>query len=437
MIDDKAADLGKLLTLEQEIREAASLTELSQIFCNRTRDIVDFTQSALACPSASGQMQIIGFSDIAVVDRTAPLVNWLETQLKQLSDDTDILIPDEEARDAVADLVPEYILILPLSSPNKGLLGAFIVTRTMAFTDGDKSLLLHLASVFGHALAAHRAVPLAVRLREGIKGRRKWVLAAAFLVISLLPVRLTAIAPAEIVAADPFIVAAPMNGVVAEILVQRNEQVEAGAAIMRMVDIELKNDLDVAKHAYRIAEAELLRARQSAFSSNEDKAQLAELIAQAELRRIEVGFAETQLERAIVRAPNDGIAIIDDPRKWQGRPVATGEQIFKLARPENVEIAIQLPVADAITLNQGSRVDVFLDIDPLHRYGAAIERVPYQSTLSEAGVLSYAVRAKLAASEEIPRIGLRGSGKLYGPRTSLFYFLFRRPITALRQMIGV
>ena len=228
-----------------------------------------------------------------------------------------------------------------------------------------------------------------------------------------------------------------MNGVVEEILVQRNQQVEAGTAVMRMVDIELKNDLDVAKRAYRIAEAELLRARQSAFSSNEDKAQLAELIAQAELRRIEVGFAEKQVKRAIVRAPTVGLAIIDDPRKWQGRPVSTGEQIFKIARPEYVEIAINLPVADAVTLNSGNRVDVFLDINPLHRYEAEIKRVPYQSTLTDAGVLAYSVRAKLAASEEIPRIGLRGSGKLYGPRTSLFYFVFRRPITAIRQMIGI
>ena len=437
MIDDKAADFGKLLTIEQEIREAASLIELSQIFCNRTRDIVDFTQSALASPSVSGQMQIIGFSDVAVVDRTAPLVSWLEGQLKTISDTENILSPTAEDRESVADLIPQHILILPLRTPNKGLLGAFIVTRTAAFTDGDKSLLLHLASVFGHALAAHRAVPLLLRAKEALTGRRKLAMVALFLVVSLLPVRLTAIAPAEIVAADPFVVTAPMNGVVDEILVQRNQQVETGTAILQMVDIELKNNLDVAKRAYRIAEAELLRARQSAFSSSDDKAQLAELIAQAELRRIEVGFAEKQLERAIVRAPNGGIAIIDDPRKWQGRPVATGEQIFKIARPENVEIAIQVPVADAITLNPGSRVDVFLDIDPLHRYGAAIERVPYQSTLSEAGVLAYAVRAKLAASEEIPRIGLRGSGKLYGPRTSLFYFLFRRPITALRQMIGV
>ena len=63
--------------------------------------------------------------------------------------------------------------------------------------------------------------------------------------------------------------------------------------------------------------------------------------------------------------------------------------------------------------------------------------MPYQSRLSEAGILTYAVRAKLAADEDIPRIGLRGTGKLYGPSTTLFYFLFRRPITAMRQMVGM
>ena len=37
----------------------------------------------------------------------------------------------------------------------------------------------------------------------------------------------------------------------------------------------------------------------------------------------------------------------------------------------------------------------------------------------------------------MPRIGLRGTARVYGPRTTMFYFLFRRPITAMRQLIGV
>ena len=61
MIDTKAADLGKLLTFEQDIRLSANLTELTHLICNRSREIVDFTQAALAIQAPSGQMRISGF----------------------------------------------------------------------------------------------------------------------------------------------------------------------------------------------------------------------------------------------------------------------------------------------------------------------------------------------------------------------------------------
>ena len=437
MIDDKAADLGKLLTLEQEVRQAENLTALTPLICNRSRDIVDFTQSALAVTGASGQIRVTGFSDIAVIDRTTPLVAWLESQLKNIDADTEILQPTAEDRETVADLIPENILILPLRSASKGLLGAFIVTRTLAFSDSDKSVLNHLASVYGHALATHGNTPLWVRVRARLSGRRKWALVAAALLVSLIPMRLTAVAPAEITATEPFIVAAPMQGVVDSILVKPNEKVTIGTPLLQLVDVELKSRLAVAQRAFRIAEAELLRGRQLAFTSRDDKAQLAELTAQVELRRAEMNFAQEQLSRATVTAPNAGLIILDDPRKWQGRPVVAGEQILKLAQPQFVEVEVMVPVNDAVTLSEGNRVDIFLYINPIKRYRGTVTRVPYQSSVTEAGVLAYAVRAKLAADADTPRIGLRGSARVHGPRTTMFYFLFRRPITAMRQIIGV
>jgi multidrug resistance efflux pump len=276
-----------------------------------------------------------------------------------------------------------------------------------------------------------------VRAKAAMSGRRKWAITVAVILAMLFPVHLTAIAPAEITAADPFIVAAPMNGAVERVLVKPNQQVTSGMAIIQLVDIDLKNDLEIARRGYRIAEAELLRARQLAFSSTEDKALLGALAAEVELKRAEMIFAENQLARATIRARHDGIAIIDDPRKWQGRPVATGEQILRLAKADNVEVQVTLPVADAITLAQGSDANVFLDIDPFTKYRASIISVPYQSSLTESGILAYYVKARLTNDQEQPRIGLRGSARLYGPRTTLFYYLFRRPITALRQIIGV
>ena len=61
MIDDKAADLGKLLTLEHEVRQAKDGKALIALICNRSRDMVDFTQSAVAVTGPSGKIRVEGF----------------------------------------------------------------------------------------------------------------------------------------------------------------------------------------------------------------------------------------------------------------------------------------------------------------------------------------------------------------------------------------
>ena len=46
------------------------------------------------------------------------------------------------------------------------------------------------------------------------------------------------------------------------------------------------------------------------------------------------------------------------------------------------------------------------------------------------------VNATLDAQDAAPRIGLRGTARIYGGDTTLFYYLLRRPITAARQWLG-
>lgn len=437
MMDVKAADLGKLLTLEQAIRASADSAELAQIICNGTRDILPYAQAALARAGATGKLKIEAFSDIAIVDRTAPLVSWLEKTLVSLAPDDGVRLLSADDLEEIADLVPPYVAIMPLSGGGKGPLGAFIITRTTPFSAEETTIIEHLASVFGHALAAHQKFQPITKLREALSGRRKWGAIAALMLFMLFPVRLTAIAPAMIVASKPYVIAAPMDGVVDKILVSPNQMVASGTPLVAMVDHKLSADLKIARRSFRVAEAELLRARQMAFSDNKQKAFLAELAAQVELKRSEVAFAQTRLARSTIKAPIDGVVVIDDVRKWQGRPVQTGEQMLKLADAGAVEVEVLLPVADAVTLSEGSRVDVFLDIAPLQKLSGTVLRVPYQSGMTDTGVLAYRVKAALSASESPPRIGLHGSAKLFGPRTTLFYLLFRRPITALRQIIGV
>ena len=48
--------------------------------------------------------------------------------------------------------------------------------------------------------------------------------------------------------------------------------------------------------------------------------------------------------------------MFDDPNDWIGRPVTTGERLLEIADPNQAELEIWLPVADAITLKPGAEI---------------------------------------------------------------------------------
>ncbi|MNF02465.1 hypothetical protein D3C80_2016120 [compost metagenome] len=77
---------------------------------------------------------------------------------------------------------------------------------------------------------------------------------------------------------------------------------------------------------------------------------------------------------------------------------------------------------------------LFLDSDPLHRHEAKLERAAYEAQATAAGQLAYRLDATFLG--EPPRIGLRGTAKLYGERAPLAYYLLRRPLAAVRQGLG-
>ena len=124
-----------------------------------------------------------------------------------------------------------------------------------------------------------------------------------------------------------------------------------------------------------------------------------------------------------------------DAQRYLGKPMRTGERLMEIADPAQAELRIELPVADAIGLENGAEVALFLDSDPLHRHSATLERAAYQAQSTAAGQLAY--RLDAAFADVPPRIGLRGTAKLFGERAPLALYLLRRPLAALRQAVGL
>ena len=93
-------------------------------------------------------------------------------------------------------------------------------------------------------------------------------------------------------------------------------------------------------------------------------------------------------------------------------------------------------MADAITLQPGAEVEFFLNISPGSPLRAKLHQASYEATQSPASLLGYRLKATLEDADHMPRIGLRGTAKLYGEKVTLFYYLARRPLAAARQFLG-
>ena len=259
-------------------------------------------------------------------------------------------------------------------------------------------------------------------------------LAAAML--SFVPVRLSALAQAEITPVRPYPITAPVEGVVDSIKVQPNQIVSADEPLVVLNDTTTRNKLAVAVKALDIAKADLQRAINKSFTDDQSKGELNLLDARVREKVAEVAFLSEMLDRYSISAPQGGLAIFADAEEWRGRPVQPGERIMVVADPSMVEVTVYVPPEDAVQLELGSEVSMFLNVDPLSPLKAKIVQTSYETITMPDNSLAYVVKAQLAPGA-LPRIGLRGTAKVYAEEVSLGYYLLRKPILFMRKSLGL
>jgi multidrug resistance efflux pump len=252
----------------------------------------------------------------------------------------------------------------------------------------------------------------------------------------LLPVRLTVLAPGELVPANPAVIRAPLDGVLGQFHVSPNEAVKSGQALFSFDEASLTTRRDVSAQTLATAEAEYRQFVQQALSDNKSKSQLNLLLGKIEEKRSEADYLGDQLGRSRVVAPQAGIAMFDDPSEWVGKPVQTGERIMRIAAPGDVEIEAWLSIGDAIPITDKAPVTLYLSAYPLTSISAQVRYVAYEAVARPNGVFAYRVRARLDEGIE-HRVGLKGTVKLHGQWVPLAYWVLRRPVATVRQMLGV
>lgn len=441
------AAVSKLLQLESMARAAASVDALRFLIVNETRRLLPYRQAYLfsSLHPIKRDCELVCASSVAVIERHAPFASWLEKILDELFDSETIatqrLIDEAECPDKLKEGWQEFslpfVLWTPLKLPDGTFIGGLWVTRETPWQDNELALFKRLGETYAHALVA-------VNSRRNLYHRPKSVTIAVWIIILFLlavftkPMRLSALAPAEITAKEPIVVSSPMDGVIAEIEFSPNTYVSKGETLFLLEDTNLRNEYNIVEKTLAVAEAEYRKASQDSFRDSKSKARVSLLKAQTELHRSKLDFAAELLDKIYVNAEKDGLLIYTNKSDWIGKPVQVGERVMEIADPEKVQLKVNLAVDDAIVLIKDADIDVFLDTDPLNPIKAKLVSAGYIAEKYKQDTLAYRVYADFEERDNKKlRIGSQGTAKIYGERVSVFFYLFRRPISYVRQLLGI
>ena len=444
--DPQGTLVAHLLKIESEARRASSPHELDYLMANETRGLVRARQVfVLSRRRRSGMLQVRAVSSLAMVDRNVPLIRWIEALTGSLArtdgvaDLREFALPAyTDATDPTTATYPfRNLLWVPLWTRDAAPVEGLLLARETPWLESDRRIAARLAETYGHASTLLQCPRRSLRPR--LASGKLWFLASLGLVaLGFLPVPITVLAPLEVTPREAQVVAMPVDGIVHSVLVAPNAEIKAGQPLVRLVDTVARNKLELAVREVAVAVARLEKASSLAFTDAKGRHELGIARAELALRSAERDYAREILAQTTITAAADGIAVFSDRRDLEGKPMATGDRLMQIARPGEIELRIDLPVADSIVLQTGARVRAFLDSDPLSSIAGEVSHIDYQARVSDANVAAYRVIARLTPPQRTTaRLGTRGTAQLKGPDGTLALLLLRRPLSALRQWVGL
>lgn len=443
-----------LLELGRRSRHAGSASELGFLLANDTHDLLPYRQAALWTKAAG----VHTLSGVLKIEANAPYVQWLGAVLDHCGENLDA--PAQIAADGLPDdlarhwneWLPASACWLPLRDGIEGPVTAGVLfARDQPFSPADLALLAEWTDMWRLAWKAQNGRPawsfalLKQRLSGVVRpqtdaGQPWWKTRVARIaivagVVLLLPVRLTVLAPAELVPVNPSLVRAPVDGLIESFAVQPNQKVRAGQPLFAFDLALVRSRLDVAKQEVLTAQAELRQATQAALVDPAARLQLSTLSGKLQEREAQAAYIAQQLERTTVVAPVDGVVLLDEPSEWIGRPVTTGQTILRIATPDDVEVEAWIGIGDAIPLPQDAPLALHLNASPLSPVAATVRYMAFEPVERPGG--DYAYRLRAAPDGKVAhRVGLKGTARISGRRVPLGYWIMRRPLAALRVWLG-
>ncbi len=253
----------------------------------------------------------------------------------------------------------------------------------------------------------------------------------------LIPVQLRIVAPCEVVALDPYVINAPLDGIIERILVKPGEEVKKSAPLVKYDPRIPSQEYKIAEKEREIIQSEIDSIYAGGINDIKEVSQLAPLNAKLRKTQSQMNFLKNQISLLTIKAPFTGIVEVTFPDDWRGKQVKIGEKIMTLSDPGKTKVKIWIPERDYVDFSSEKLIKIILNSIPDKTFRANLGFIAPIVKVEEGQVPSFLAEAYWNNPEEAPKLGLKGSAVLYGERVSLFYYIFRKPLLSLRIFFGL
>lgn len=423
--------LASISHLSLKAFKASSEQSLTFIILNDTVPIINYNRASLWKLSKHKKPpQLLGISGQAKV--------VTNTELSQRWQDIIQAIPDPKKPQLINDpALPSTtsILWLPISVHDTLDLGLWLERwDNTPWQQQEIDILSFLMQNYG---AAWEKFSRKITLKTFTK--KPFLIGAGVVTFLLmfLPVPLRIVAPCEIIPKDPAVITAPLEGIIEKIIVQPGEDVKKGDLLFSYDKRVPLQELRVAQKKVEIINSEVNRATAQAQKDKKALGELAIAALKLKKEKLELELAEYRASQLDVESPINGVALLDDPEEWRGKPVKIGEKVLIIANPEKTKIRMWVPEEDNINLNINIPVKIFLNIHPETSHEARLTYVANFTLVSEKSITSFTAEAEWIGHPKEIKLGLKGSAILYGENVTLFYWIMRKPWAYFRRFIGM
>lgn len=423
----QAEILARFIAFTDRLRAATDKDTLSFIAVNETRNIVQYSHAAFYSGATRKLISVSGTVDL---DLDGTYARWL----KSVSSSFPSQQPSSHQRDdlpagaANADMLPPYFLSLPVAWNNHDH-GLLLLGRHALFSDPHElAILQRIGPAIGQALTCISAQP-----RKPFKVRQSALLiGVCLLALGCVPIHSSMIGRAEIIPYEPAEVVAPFESVILDLKVDPNEPVKKGQVLAELDRAQIQNALAVARETLAVAEAQYQEALESGVDDLKARSDIGPLQDKIESAKADVVYQSSLLERTVLRAPIDGIALFADRLAWTGKPAQTGEKILVVAPRKSRVLKIAIAPDGLWQVDPNAQVLFYNNSRPEHRVKGILTSRAYAP--KQLGDMSsvYEFRADL---ETEAHLGDEGTGKILGPRTPLIVWILRRPWQVIRPWL--